>query len=294
MNQNKSLSNWSYFFVALTILLWGSSPAVIKLLLTNLNNFQVLFYNCLFATITLLGITFWNKKTSYFKSYTLKDYGNIIILGLLGVFLYLIFFYTSLMFTTAQEAFMVNYTWPVWIILFAFFILKEQITLQKIVAISLSFLGVYVVATKGDLLSFTFSSIKGDLLALLGAVSYGLYSVLGKKHDYEKFTSLTLYFALGTLLSLGVICLWFEFPTTITTKEIIGLIYLGSFTSALPYLFWFLALKHGDTAKMSNLIFLTPLVSLFFIYFLLDEPIHYSTFIALGLILGGLFIQSRK
>ena len=158
----------------------------------------------------------------------------------------------------------------------------------------LSFLGVYVVATKGNVLNFEFSSLKGDIFALLGAVCYGFYSVLGKKYDYEKFSSMTFYFGLSSILSLGIVLFFFDLPTQFEFKEILGIIWLGVVVSPMAFLCWFLALKNGDTAKMSNLIFLTPLVSLIFIYWLLGEAIHISSLVALGLIVGGMLIQSKK
>jgi len=44
--------------------------------------------------------------------------------------------------------------------------------------------------TQGSLLNFTISHIKGDMLALFGAASYAIFSVLGKKYKYPKFDSL--------------------------------------------------------------------------------------------------------
>jgi len=40
----------------------------------------------------------------------------------------------------AQEGFILAYTWPIWVLLLAFVILKEQVTLKKILAILISFL----------------------------------------------------------------------------------------------------------------------------------------------------------
>lgn len=59
-------------------------------------------------------------------------------------------------------------------------------------------------------------------------------------------------------------------------------------------MFWLLALKYGDTAKISNLIFITPFLSLVYIYFLLGEKILLSSVIGLVLIVLGIVIQSFK
>lgn len=74
--------------------------------------------------------------------------------------------------------------------------------------------------------------------------------------------------------------------------EIIGVTWLGVFTSAIAFVFWFLALKNGDSAKLSNLVFLTPFVSLVFIAIIVKEAIELSSVVGLILIVMGLILQN--
>jgi drug/metabolite transporter (DMT)-like permease len=67
---------------------------------------------------------------------------------------------------------------------------------------------------------------------------------------------------------------------------------LGLCVNALGYTLWFLALKYGDTAKISSIVFLTPFFSLIFIYLLLGEPILFSSLLGLSLIISGIVMQS--
>ena len=75
-------------------------------------------------------------------------------------------------------------------------------------------------------------------------------------------------------------------------RELLGLVWLGAFTSGFAFVFWFLALKYGDTAKMSNIILLTPFISLVYIYFLVGEKILPSSMVGLAVIVLGILIQS--
>jgi drug/metabolite transporter (DMT)-like permease len=60
----------------------------------------------------------------------------------------------------------------------------------------------------------------------------------------------------------------------------------------VTFVFWLKALKYSEnTAKVGNLIFLSPFLSLIFIHFLLGERILPSTFAGLGLIVAGLILQ---
>jgi drug/metabolite transporter (DMT)-like permease len=58
--------------------------------------------------------------------------------------------------------------------------------------------------------------------------------------------------------------------------------------------FWFKALEHGDTFIVSNLLYLTPAISLLFVLLLLDEPVHASAVSGLVLIIAGILFQSRQ
>jgi len=279
--------------VTLAVLLWASTPAVAKLLLLNLDNLQVLFFVSLIASINLFIVIIFQKKMEIIKSYKLKDYFTFAYMGFIGIFLYYFFLYGALNYLPAQEASIVNYLWPLMVLIFATIILKEKFTLRKFLGIILSFVGVFVIGTRGNIFAFQFTHPIGILFALAGAVSYGLFSVLGKKYNYERFTSMLFYFFFAFILVLIVVLLFSSIPS-ISITQLIGLLWLGIFPSSLGFVFWFSALKYGETAKMSNIIYLTPFISLIYIYFLVGEKILPSSIIGLGLIIGGILIQSTR
>jgi drug/metabolite transporter (DMT)-like permease len=164
-----------YTYAFLAALMWGSTAAVTKLLLNHLTNSQVLFFSTFFALLILLAICVAQGKLSEIKRYTLNDYATFAFMGFVGVFLYRYFLQAALQLMSAQEAFIINYTWPIMVVVFAWLILKEQMTWRKLLGLLLSFFGVVVVATKGDFSTLSFS-IGGVLFALAGAIVYGFYS----------------------------------------------------------------------------------------------------------------------
>jgi drug/metabolite transporter (DMT)-like permease len=288
-----SQKSFAYIFALLAALLWGSTAAVGKLLLADISNIQLLFFTNLFAFIGLFLIVLFQKKLHIIKTYKFKDYLTFSWMSMLGVFLYAFFLYGALELMSAQEAFIINYLWPIMVILFAVIILKEKLSFVKIVSLIASFIGVVVVATKGNLSSFQFDSPLGILLATSGAVVYGLFSVLGKKQNYDKFVSTMFYYLFALIYSSVVILLFSNIPQ-ISLYQLAGFFWLGIFTAGLGFVFWFLALKYGDTAKMSNIIFLTPFISLVYIYFLTGEQILVSSIIGLIIIVSGILLQSAQ
>lgn len=282
----------SYLYILLTVLFWGSIATVGKLLLRNLDYFQVLLFTTFFATIILFLVVVYLKKVEVIRKYNIKDFCQFALLGFIGVFLYHILLFTGLSFAPAQEVFIVNYTWPIWVMIFSVILFKKEINNKKILAIILGFIGVYVVISKGDFFSFTSVYAKGNLFALAGAISYGFFSVIGWKKNFEVFTSMMFYFGFSFVYTLIATIAFSNFPT-VTANETIGLIWMGVFATGLSFCFWFLALKHGDIIEMSSIVFLTPFISLIYIYFLLGEEILLFSVVGLTIIVLGIFLNNN-
>jgi len=283
----------SYIFAGLAVILWGSTAAVTKLLLGGLDSWQVLFFNCLFAFLGLLAVAVLQKKTVLVRGYTKKDFLVFAGMGFLGPFIYTLFLISALSRLPAQEAFIINYLWPVMTVIFAVFLLKEKTTGVKVLGTVVSFLGVVIVVTRGAIWDLQFSNSAGVLFAGAGAALFGLFSVLGKKQIHEKLTSMTIFYFFGALYSLISVILFSDIGR-ITLTQLAGVVWLGAFTSGLAFVFWFMAFQKGDTAKMSNLILLTPFVSLVYIYFLLGEKILPSSVLGLLVVVAGIAIQSSQ
>jgi len=282
--------NKGYFYVFLASILWASTATVSKLLFLHLDNIQVLFYSALFSSASLLIISIIQGKFSLIMTYKLRDYLVFAFMGFIGVFSYQFFLQASLLRMSAQEAFIINYSWPIFVVIFAWLILKEKMTLKKILGLIFSLIGVIVVVTKGNFSMFAFN-ISGVLFALLGAMFYGFFSILGKKQTYDKLTSVTFFYIFSFLFS-AIALFVFSSPISLSPLQIGGLLWLGIFANGLGFVFWFLALKYGDTAKVSNLIFMTPFLSLIYIYFLLGEKISIYSIAGLIIIIAGILVQS--
>lgn len=279
----------SYLFAFSSILIWSTMATVSKLLLNNLNSLYVLCLSSFFATAFLLILIILNGKIKELKNYKVKDYFIIILAGIPGIFLYNLFYYLGGNYLLASQAFTINYLWPIMSVIFACIILREKITIKKIVAIILSFLGVFFVA--GNVFSATSITILyGMLFCLLAAVSYGLFTALTQLIHYDKTISMMLYHFAAFVLS-GITLLFVQTETVVSGFEILGLIYNGVFIMAIASTNWALALKSGETARISNLAYITPFLSLIWTYIILNEKISFLSLIGLSLIVLGILIQ---
>jgi len=283
----------AYIFALLAVILWGSTASVIKLLLKDINSIQILMFSSFFASLGLFLIIVLQKKILLIRVYGIKDYFRFAYMGFIGVFLYYLFLYLALYYLKAQEAFIINYLWPLMIVLFAIPILGEKFNFRKIIAIILSFIGIVIIATRGNIEQLNFEKPIGVILAIMAAILYGLFSVLGKKHNDDRTVSMMFYY-IFTFIYSSVAVFLFSFIPVVSGLQIMGLLWTGFITSGGAFLLWFLALKYGDTAKISNIAFLTPFISLIYIYFLLNEKIEIYSIVGLIFIVAGILFQNVK
>lgn len=280
-----------YLYALVASLLWASSPTVIKLLLGGLNSVQILFVASGIATLFLFSLVVIQGKLQIIRDFQLKDYATFAAMGFLGVFVYYLCLYLAISFLSAQEAFIINYLWPILTVFFAAVILREKLSPKTVLALFVSFVGVVIIGTKGVIMGLQFTSMRGVLLAVGGAVAYALFSTLGKRLKYDRTVSMMFYY-LATFIYTALAVKYFGGAPHLIGLQTLGLLWIGAFTSGFAFLLWFLALKDGATPKVSNMVYLTPFLSLIYIFFILHEPIRLSSVIGLLVIISGILIQN--
>lgn len=278
-----------YLYAGTSILCWSSVATVTKLLMQDLSPLQVLWLSSLFAGLFLLAVNLFTGNLATLRQYKLRDYVTILLCNLPGTFLYYVFYYAGAARMDASHAFIINYLWPIMCVVFACVILKEKLTIQKLLAVIMSFGGVCVVSlSKGT--AFTADMLTGTVLCALGAVCYGVFTALNRKIHYDKGLCMMLgysvTFTLTTLINgiQGDLFL----PSGLQT---LGMAWNGMFTMAVAGTLWILALAKGGTGRISNLAYITPFLSLVWTWWFLDEPFNPYNFLGLSMIVAGILLQ---
>ena len=281
-----------YLYVTIAILAWGSSATIVKFFFHGLDTNFVIAVSLFLSFLCMLLLLAVQGKLRLIRELDAKTFAKMLGIGILGVYLYNYFYQMGVTLLPAQQAFVINYLWPALIIVFSKPILGEPYTPSKLVAVLLAFLGVVAVATNGDFSTLLGGQRLGILFSLLAAICYGVYSPLAKKQTYDPDLALMIIFGVTAvwcfLLSLhsGTACM----PTAF---QWVGLVLFGVIVNALAYMFWVKALARGNTAIMSNLIYLTPVVSLVFTHVVLGEEITFWSVFGLVLICIGAVVQVR-
>jgi drug/metabolite transporter (DMT)-like permease len=287
----------AYIYAAIAIIFWSTIAAAFKISLPHyldildLSILHLLFYASLISTITLFINLFLSNKIHLLKSFTKADYLHSAALGFLNPFLYYFVLINAYSILTAQEAMTINWLWPMTLVLLSIPLLKQKIKPKSIIAITISFFGVLIIATRGNLLGLNFTNPIGILLALGSTLIWSLFWIYNTKDKHDETVRLFMNFVFGTffifisLLMLDKI----EIPDL---KGILGAAYIGLFEMGITFLLWLKAMKLSKTtAHIANLVYLTPFLSLLVISIVVDEKILISTIIGLLFIVGGIILQ---
>jgi len=276
----------SNFYAAITVVLWGAMPALTKDLLNALPNFETLTLSSAFAFLFLFAV---NRREGTLKNFSAEEILTAAGLGFLGLFLYSAFFYYGLARMTSQEACILNYLWPLMIVLFSCPILGEPLTKRKLLAVGMSFVGVVVMM--GGASDFSAEKLWGALACVTAAACYGLFSVLNKRRRLNQKLAMMIIWAVTAICAFAA---GFFSETWLLpgARQIVGLLWLGVMINAVAYLTWALALeKTSNTARTANLAYLVPILAIFISTLAFGEELSPAVIPALILILGGILIN---
>lgn len=282
--------------LALTLasILWGVTPAVMKLTLTSIPVFTLAFIR--FGTATLLLLPF------ILRSHKLKianhDVPLVVLSGLTGVAIHIPLFFFGLKFTTALNAGIFVAAIPIFTLLAAHMFLKEKLRRTLFLGALLGTLGIGVIIGQ-DLFKVTLSPF-GDLLILLSTLSFVAYEIVSKKllRIYNPMV-LTFYtFAIGAIIFLPFAYTELmnepNWIARISDQAVFGVLYGIFFSSLAAYALWQWGLSKIEVSRVAFFLYLDPIVATVTAVLLLSERITPSFVIGAVLIFLGLFVAEQK
>jgi drug/metabolite transporter (DMT)-like permease len=284
-NQNKA-----YLFALASVLLWSTVATAFKIALNFSTIIQMLTIASVTSTLSIYIILYFTHQHNKLLQQKPIDYYKSAIYGLLNPFLYYLVLFKAYSLLPAQEAQPLNYTWVLVVSLLSVIVLKQKIKLINFIALLVSFMGVVVISTRGDILAFKFSNLYGVILAVGSSLIWGTYWILNLKDNRLDTIKLFWNFFFGSVFSL--ITLFISYSYIIDIKGIASSVYIGLFEMGITFFLWMKALGLSvNTAKVGNIVYLSPFISLIFIHFILGEQIMVSSFVGLLLIILGVLIQ---
>jgi drug/metabolite transporter (DMT)-like permease len=281
----------AYLFGLATVLLWSTVASAFKISLRYLDHIQLLLYATFFSILILSAILAVQGRFGALFGFTRRQYLQSVAFGFLNPFLYYLILFKAYDLLPAQEAQPLNYTWAITLALLSIPLLGQKLSSGDVIGALVSYAGVVVISTRGDLAGFQFSNPAGVALALASTIVWALYWIYNTKDDRDPVPGLLMNFICGFPFVLAA-CLIFSDLWPDRPAGLLGAAYVGFFEMGVTFVLWLNALRLSvNTAKVGNLIFISPFLSLVFIRFLVGEIVFPSTYVGLVLIIAGLVVQ---
>jgi drug/metabolite transporter (DMT)-like permease len=215
------------------------------------------------------------------------------LIGIYGLFGYHFMLFLALQTAPAVEANLVNYLWPLLIILLSPLFTKSLKLNFRFVLAALSGFAGAVIAITYNSSGIESSSIEiGYLFAFAAAVIWATYSLATTKVPSFPTPAIGLFALVSGLLALGA-HFAFEPAASISSTDWALLVLLGAGPLGGAFYLWDAALKIGDPRRIGLLAFLTPLLSTVLLVLVSGNSLSWQLLVATVLIVGGALLGPR-
>ena len=278
----------------ITILIWGTTFISTKVLLSDFQPVEILFFRFIIGLLALFLI--YPRRL---KGTTLKQEFTFAAAGLCGICLYYLLENIALTYTMASNVGVIISVAPFFTAILSHLFLKkeEKMGAGFFIGFAVAMVGIVLISSNGASLQL---NPLGDVLALLAAFIWACYSILSRRiSEYEYNTILTTrrIFCYGILFMIPAMLL-FDFKPGLQRfadpVHLLNLLFLGMGASALCFVTWNSAVKLLGAVKTSVYIYLVPVITVAASFLILHEPLTWATCAGTILTLGGLLLSQKN
>ena len=280
-----------YFFASLAVFFWSTVATAFKLALREYDFIQLIFFTSLVTVFLLFSIIVSQKKHHLLIHQSKKEWINSAMLGALNPLAYYLILFKAYSLLPAQLAQPLNMVWPITLALLSVPLLGQKIGWISFAALTISFVGIVFISSQGGMEGFANTSWLGVILAVGSSIIWALYWIYNVRDSRDQLVKLFTNFLFGFFYLLITVFCFSDFKISLGTG-FYAIIYVGIFETGITYILWIKAMELSrNNAKIGNLVFLAPFVSLIFIHLILKETIYITTFIGLAFIIAGILVQ---
>jgi drug/metabolite transporter (DMT)-like permease len=281
------------------VVFWGGAATAFEIALRWLSPHQLLLWSVAISVLVLAVLVVLGGRARALVRMPRNAVLRAALLGALNPFLYYLVLFAAYDRLPGQVAMSLNYAWPMVLALLAAPLLRQSLSRRQLMAIAVSFGGAVLIVTGGQ---FGFDgglSVVGVALALGSTVIWSGFWLLNARDGGDPVAKLLLGFMTGLILALVMTPLLgqagleaLEWPRAASWP---ALLYVGLFEMGLAFVLWLTALQWSDSAaRLGQLIYLAPFLSLLFLHWLIGEPLQPTTPIGLVLIVGSILWQALE
>ncbi len=217
--------------------------------------------------------------------------------GFVGVGLFNYFYLQAIDRIGVSIAVVLLYTSPVFVIVISFFLLKENITLFKIMALLIALTGVFLVVRGPELFFFPVEMDLGGIAMGLGAgLAFGLLSILGKyalgRHEMLQVVFYLMFF--GALSFMLFSPPWIIFQGGFSISVLLLLLAIALISTFLAHLLYIFGLKFVEAGRASIAVAVEPPTAIFLAFLFLGENLVFWQYIGVALVLMAVVLLHNK
>ncbi|HNS31608.1 MAG TPA: DMT family transporter [bacterium] len=276
-----------YLFGIAASIIWGTVFFVGRIVMGegSVHPFLISFWRCLFASLFLLASL--GRRIKELPAAMRNDWKTFVFLSFIGIFIFNIFVFASLQYTTATSSSILMNANPLFILLIASLLLKEKITVPKIMAVLAGFAGCVMVIKGTDAGSIARGTdpLKGNMIAIAGSLCWAIYTVAGKYPTKKYGATLTTFitFTIGIFFFLLTNIIMGISIREITPPVFLAGVYLGIIPAGVGYTMWYHSLKYIEAGKLGILQYITPAATAVLAIAFLKES--FTLFMASGMVI---------
>ena len=278
-----------------TLLLWSGNWIVARAVRDDISPGIATAGRLVVVLLILLPFTFsslWRKARSLDK----PQIQILAAIGVAGGGLHLAFQWLGLHYTTATSATLYLSTAPIFILLLARPLLGERIVARQWAGVAVSFCGVALIGTQGNLSIVSFNA--GDALALLSMLFWGSYTVFlrMRSDDLDTPEFLTVLCAMGLLTMLPWVGweILNDSKADLSTMGALAVLYSAIGSLLLAGAGWTYVVKRLGAARAGVSMHLMPGITVVLSMLFLGEYPHWFHFAGIALILSGVALSSLR
>ncbi|MDU3133044.1 MAG: DMT family transporter [Bradyrhizobium sp.] len=290
------IANQPYVLLSITALCWAGNAIVGRLAAGHIPPVTLSFLRWSLAFLLILPLA-WKQLRQDWPAIRSR-LGIMIALSLTGIGAFNTLQYWSLEYTQALNTLLLQSSGPLIVAVWSLLLLRVHLTAAQAIGIVLSPAGVLLILTRGHptaLASITFN--RGDLIFLLAMAIFGFYSVLSLKRPQIHGLSMVAFtFGCGaaSLIPLLVWELHARPVMVLDAKNLLSLLYVAIFPSTIAYLCFNRGVLLIGANRAAPFLHVVPVFGSIMAFVFLGEQPEIFHVIAFALVLGGVFIASRK
>ena len=290
--------NWR---ALVAVILWGASFVASKIALAELSPVHLILLRVSLGAMALNGLMLRGGGWAKISQLERRDWRRIGLLVLISIFLHQFVQMVGLQQTTAINSALLITLAPLFMFTLSVVFFGESVTRSKIAGFLLAILGSMLVITRGNLqvLGTSGHPLAGDLLIVVSAAGWALFSTLGKDLLQKQLPLpvVTMIFNLSVPVMAALAALsgqsFLGALRRMTWQGWAAVVFLSWGCSALAYVLWYEALQRQEMSRVSVLHYLQPLVTMLLGILLLSESVVWTTAVGGGLIMSGVALVNR-